>query len=49
MLERLIEHFKVHEGVVFETMGAYAKRWKYANPIDHWKQKNPADRSGTAT
>lgn len=44
MLERLIEHFKEHEGVVFETMSTYAKRWKYENPIDHWKHENPADR-----
>ncbi|HIF08811.1 MAG TPA: polysaccharide deacetylase [Sneathiellales bacterium] len=49
MLERLIEYFKVQEGVVFETMGAYAKRWKYANPIDHWKHENPPDRSTNAT
>lgn len=48
MLERLIEHFKAQEGVVFETMSSYAQRWKYENPIDHWQKENPADRGGAS-
>src|SRR5215218_1565835 len=30
MLERLIDHFSGHSGVVFESLGDYAKRWKTA-------------------
>jgi peptidoglycan/xylan/chitin deacetylase (PgdA/CDA1 family) len=30
MLERLIEHFKSHDGVAFETLGDYAARWRAA-------------------
>lgn len=32
MLERLIRHFREHEGVVFDTLGAVAARWKAENP-----------------
>jgi len=41
MLERLIEHFKSHDGVVFETMSTYAQRWKDDNPLARWKADNP--------
>jgi peptidoglycan/xylan/chitin deacetylase (PgdA/CDA1 family) len=41
MLERLIEHFKSHDGVVFETMTSYALRWKDDNPLAQWKAQNP--------
>lgn len=41
MLERLIEHFKSHDGVVFETMSTYAQRWKDDNPLSRWKAENP--------
>ena len=33
MLERLIRHFREHEGVVFDTLGTVATRWKAENPI----------------
>ncbi len=32
MLERLINHMRNHDGVVFESMLSYATRWKAANP-----------------
>jgi peptidoglycan/xylan/chitin deacetylase (PgdA/CDA1 family) len=41
MLERLIQHFKQHEGVVFESLGDYVQRWKAANPVERWKAENP--------
>jgi peptidoglycan-N-acetylglucosamine deacetylase len=41
MFERLIEHFGSREGVVFETLGDYAQRWKTHNPVDEWKVANP--------
>jgi hypothetical protein len=41
LLERLIEHFKAQTGVIFESMGDYAARWKEANPLNNWKQKHP--------
>lgn len=31
MLERLMHHFSAHEGVVFESLGSYAERWKMAH------------------
>ena len=40
MLERLIDHFSGHSGVVFESLGDYAKRWKTANPLEEWKAAN---------
>ncbi len=36
MLERLIDYFASCEGVVFETLGAYAKRWAESNPLQSW-------------
>ena len=32
MLERLIEHFESHDGVVFEALGDVAARWTKENP-----------------
>ena len=32
MLERLIRYFAGHDGVVFETLGSVASRWKANNP-----------------
>jgi len=40
MLERLLEYFTAHDGVVFEAMGDYAARWKTANPVEQWKIAN---------
>ena len=40
MLERLIEHFKGHEGVVFESMTTCARRWQQANPLEQWRRDN---------
>jgi len=48
MLERLIEHFKSHDGVVFETMSSYAQRWKEENPLSRWSRENPAQRGAVA-
>ena len=33
MLERLIDYFEAHDGVVFESLGDYVRRWKAANPL----------------
>lgn len=41
MLERLVEYFKSHEGVVFETLSEYVGRWKEHNPVSQWKVDNP--------
>jgi peptidoglycan-N-acetylglucosamine deacetylase len=41
MLERLIEHIKGHDEVVFESVGDYVQRWKDANPLDRWLASNP--------
>lgn len=48
MLERLIDHFGSHDGVVFESLGDYVHRWKAANPLEEWKAANPlyAGRTG---
>ncbi|MGD9530954.1 MAG: hypothetical protein AB7V44_29770, partial [Pseudonocardia sp.] len=36
MFERLVEHFANSDNVVFETLGAYAARWRSENPHDKW-------------
>lgn len=36
MLERLVRGFMEQDGVAFETMGAYAERWRAANPLADW-------------
>jgi peptidoglycan/xylan/chitin deacetylase (PgdA/CDA1 family) len=41
MLERLISYFRSKEGITFETLGAYAERWKRKNPLDEWAASNP--------
>jgi peptidoglycan-N-acetylglucosamine deacetylase len=41
MLERLMEHMSGHDGVVFETIGAYVDRWRAANPLERWKAEHP--------
>lgn len=43
-LERLIEHMR-ERGAGFETLGAVARRWRTANPLDAWKAANP-ERTG---
>ena len=40
MLERLLKHF-TDAGVCFESMNAYAQRWKTANPLESWREANP--------
>jgi peptidoglycan-N-acetylglucosamine deacetylase len=40
LLERLIRHFENHDGVVFEPLGDYARRWREANPPETWKRAN---------
>ena len=42
LLERLIDHFERHDGVVFETLGDYATRWREGNPMERWKKANPS-------
>lgn len=41
MLERLVEHFSSHSGVVFESLGDYVERWKDENSLDRWASENP--------
>jgi peptidoglycan/xylan/chitin deacetylase (PgdA/CDA1 family) len=42
LLERLIDHFEHHDGVVFETLGDNARRWRERNPVESWKKANPS-------
>ena len=48
MLESLVRYMKEQDGVVFETMSAYADRWKEANPKNRWRDENPW-RAGTGS
>jgi peptidoglycan/xylan/chitin deacetylase (PgdA/CDA1 family) len=41
MLDRLLGHMRERDGVVFETLGAYAERWRKENPLEAWKSANP--------
>jgi peptidoglycan/xylan/chitin deacetylase (PgdA/CDA1 family) len=41
MLQRLIDHFKSHDGVVFERLSDTAERFKADNPLEAWKANNP--------
>jgi peptidoglycan/xylan/chitin deacetylase (PgdA/CDA1 family) len=41
MLERLVDHMRATEGVVFETMETYARRWAAEHPLEAWKAANP--------
>lgn len=36
MLERLVRWFAAHEGVTFNTLGAYTAQWRDANPLHDW-------------
>lgn len=36
MLERLIEFFCEHDGVVFDTLAGYARHWARHNPLADW-------------
>lgn len=40
MLERLIASMR-RPGVAFETMAAYARRWREENPLEAWVEANP--------
>jgi peptidoglycan/xylan/chitin deacetylase (PgdA/CDA1 family) len=41
MLGRLVDYFAGKEGVIFETLGSYVRRWKAENPLERWKAENP--------
>jgi peptidoglycan/xylan/chitin deacetylase (PgdA/CDA1 family) len=41
LLDRLLGHMRERDGVVFETLGAYAERWRKENPLEAWKAANP--------
>jgi peptidoglycan/xylan/chitin deacetylase (PgdA/CDA1 family) len=42
MLDRLIRHMKGFDGVIFEPLGEFARRWRAANPLDAWlKEGHP--------
>jgi len=41
LLDRLLGHMRERDGVVFETLGAYAERWRAANPLESWKAGHP--------
>jgi len=41
MLEELVTYMSSLDGVVFETIGTYADRWKAANPLEAWVAANP--------
>lgn len=41
LLDRLLGYMRERDGVVFETLGAYAERWQKENPLEAWKAANP--------
>ena len=41
MVERLIEHMRSFEGVVFEPLHEYAARWRRENPLEQWLLSSP--------
>ena len=41
LLDRLLGHMREHDGMVFESLGSYAERWRAANPLEAWKAANP--------
>lgn len=41
MLERLVDYFASHDGVVFERVVDYVQRWKTAYPVPIWKSQDP--------
>jgi peptidoglycan/xylan/chitin deacetylase (PgdA/CDA1 family) len=38
MLERLVDYFKGHSGVAFESLGGYAELWKQEHQLEDWKR-----------
>jgi peptidoglycan/xylan/chitin deacetylase (PgdA/CDA1 family) len=40
MLDQLIQHMREQHGVVFETMQAYAERWRAQHPLEEWKSSD---------
>jgi peptidoglycan/xylan/chitin deacetylase (PgdA/CDA1 family) len=38
MLDGLLEHMAAQPGVVFESCGAYAERWRAAHPLGEWRR-----------
>lgn len=45
LLERLLDYYASHAGVVFESMGDYVARWAGENPLAEWAAAN-ADLTG---
>lgn len=41
LLERLLDYYASHPGVVFESMGEYVSRWRRENPLRTWIEANP--------
>jgi peptidoglycan-N-acetylglucosamine deacetylase len=41
MLDRLLGKMSEHEGIVFESLGASAERWRAANPVEQWCKDHP--------
>lgn len=41
LLERLLDYYANHAGVVFESMGDYVNRWATTNPLTEWVAANP--------
>ena len=41
MLDRLLGKMSGHDGVAFESLGAYAERWRAANPVEQWCKDHP--------
>ena len=41
LLERLLDYYASHAGVVFESMGDYVTRWAAVNPLGDWVAANP--------
>lgn len=46
MLERLIVHMRERPDMRFESMGAYAERWRSANPLEQWLATKPVQAGG---
>ncbi|MBS1888519.1 MAG: polysaccharide deacetylase [Actinobacteria bacterium] len=39
MLDELIQYMASHQGVVFESLGAYQERWRAANPLAEYRRR----------
>jgi peptidoglycan/xylan/chitin deacetylase (PgdA/CDA1 family) len=48
MLASFVEYMQAQDGVIFESMLAYATRWKDSNPTDQWREANP-QRAGSGS